>query len=86
MLLACLCIFDVAFYHLSELFPGGGHGHSHEAAASNTEKFSLKCGAETKAAAEAETMVETNANATEEDIEEVNIDSIRGKPKMRMFR
>lgn len=67
------------------MFIEGGHGHSHGAAVSNPEKVSLNIVTEPKAAMEMETTDTANADAAEEDTEEVNIDAIRGKPKMRMF-
>lgn len=61
----------------------GGHSHEHTAVTtSNSEKVALKSGAESKtdnglgSAAVA-------ADVADDELEEVNIDSIRGKPKIR---
>lgn len=55
-------------------------GHSHEHTTSNTEKVSLKSVAETKTD---NGLSSQGVDAADEDIEEVDIDSIRGKPPMR---
>jgi len=60
------------------IFPEGGHSHEHAVVASNAEKVSLKSGAERNID---NGLGSSGADAA--DDEEVNIDSIRGKPKMR---
>lgn len=61
------------------VFPGDGHNHEHTAVA---EKVSLKSGAETKILSD-NGSASSPADVGDEELEEVNIDTIRGKPKMR---
>lgn len=76
------CFREFQFTHIWIIFPGHGHNHEHTAVASNAEKVSLKTGAEIKVTSD-NGLASSAADAAEDELEEVNIDSIRGKPKMR---